>query len=107
MPAELLLEGIDPIEQIREQRRQALLATASTMTFRQCATAYIASHVASWRSEIHRRHGSSSLDTYVYPVLGALPVQAIDVGLVMKVLDPIWREKPETADRVRGRIESS
>ena len=101
----LLLEGIDPIERIREQRCQALLATASTMTFRQCATAYIASHEASWRSEIHRRQWLRSLDRYVYPVLGDLPVQAIDVGLIMQVLDPIWQEKPETADRVRGRID--
>jgi hypothetical protein len=46
------------------------------------------------------------LKTYVYPVLGALPVQAVDVGLVMKAVEPIWTVKPETASRVRGRIES-
>jgi integrase len=46
------------------------------------------------------------LGTYVYPVFGALPVQAVDVGLIMKALEPIWTEKPETAGRVRGRIES-
>jgi hypothetical protein len=46
------------------------------------------------------------LETYVYPVFGKVPVAAIDVGLVMRVLEPIWTAKPETASRVRGRIES-
>src|ERR1044071_559014 len=49
---------------------------------------------------------SGSLSKYVYPALGALPVQAIDVALVMKAIEPIWTEKPETAGRLRGRIES-
>ena len=44
--------------------------------------------------------------TYAYPVIGDLPVQAVDVGLVMKILEPIWQTKPETASRVRGRIET-
>ena len=48
----------------------------------------------------------ATLATYAYPVLGALPVQAVDTGLVLKVLEPIWTAKPETASRVRGRIES-
>ena len=47
-----------------------------------------------------------SFPTYVYPIAGELPVQAIDVGLVLKVLEPIWTTRPETASRVRGRIES-
>ena len=48
----------------------------------------------------------ATLSTYAYPVIGALPVQAVDTGLVLKVLEPIWTTKPETAGRVRGRIES-
>src|SRR6202140_5109162 len=46
-----------------------------------------------------------SLTAYAYPLIGNLPVQAVDVALVMKALEPIWTEKPETASRVRGRIE--
>ena len=101
----LLLAGTDPIERGRAQKRQIALAAASTMTFKQCAMAYVEAHEVSWRSERHRHQWRHSLETYVYPLLGALPVQAVDVGLVLKVLGPIWQSKPETASRVRGRIE--
>src|SRR5262249_54106476 len=48
----------------------------------------------------------STLSTYAYPELGNLPVALIDTGLVVRVLQPIWTSKPETANRVRGRIEA-
>jgi integrase len=76
------------------------------MTFRQCAEAYIAAHEMAWKNPKHAAQWPSTLGAYVYPVFGDLPVQAIDVGLVMKVIERIWIEKPETASRVRGRIES-
>ncbi len=63
-------------------------------------------HRASWKNPVHARQWPATLESYVYPVLGALPVQAVDAGLVMQVLEPIWAAKPETASRVRGRIES-
>jgi integrase len=102
----MLLAGTDPIEHERARRMQALLATAATMTFRECGEAYIRAHEASWRNPKHRQQWPNTLSTYVYPVIGSLPVQAIDVGLVTKILEPIWQEKPETASRVRGRIET-
>jgi integrase len=61
---------------------------------------------AGWRNAKHRQQWENTLATYVYPTLGELPVSAIDTGLVVQVLDPIWTEKPETASRVRGRIEA-
>jgi integrase len=64
------------------------LDAAKAITFRECAETYM------------------TLSTYAYPVIGALPVQAVDTGLVLKVLEPIWTVKPETAGRVRQRIES-
>jgi integrase len=76
------------------------------MTFRQCAEAYMAAHEASWKNAKHRGQWVSSLIHYAYPVFGGLPVQAVDIGLVMKVLDPIWQSKTETASRLRGRIET-
>jgi integrase len=97
---------IDPIETRKAQRNQARIDAAKAMTFRQCAEAYVASHQAGWRNAKHRAQWASTLATYVYPVFGSLPAQAVDVGLVMKVLEPIWTTKPETASRVRGRIES-
>jgi integrase len=103
---QLLLEGLDPIETRKAKRVGALLAAAKTMTFQQCAEAYIAAHRAGWRNAKHAAEWPSSLEAYAYPMLGALPVQAVDVGLVMKALEPIWTVKTETASRVRGRIEA-
>jgi integrase len=102
----MLLEGIDPIEARRAERQQALLASASTMTFRECGEAYIRAHEPTWRNPKHRQQWPNTLKTYVYPTIGDLPVQSVDTGLVMKILEPIWQPKPETASRVRGRIET-
>jgi len=102
----LKLDGRDPIEERRAQRRGVKLESATAMTFKDCAVAYIAAHRAGWKNPKHAAQWPSTLETYVYPIFGSLPVQAIDVGLVMKALEPIWNEKPETASRVRGRIES-
>jgi integrase len=99
-------EGIDPIEARKTRQAERRLAEATAMTFRECAERYIEAHKAGWKNPKHAKQWPSTLETYVYPVFGALPVQAIDVGLVMKVLEPIWKTKPETAGRVRGRIES-
>jgi integrase len=102
----LRLQGIDPIEHRRAQRADQQLAAAKGITFRQCAEGYIAAHRAGWRNEKHAAQWPSTLEAYAYPVFGNLSVQAIDTGLVMKALEPIWNKKPETASRVRGRIES-
>jgi integrase len=76
------------------------------MTFEQCARSFIASHELGWKSDKTRRQWRTTLNTYVYPVLGALPVQAIDTGLVLKVLEPVWTQKPTMASHVRANIES-
>ena len=55
---------------------------------------------------MHSANVNTTLATYAYPVLGSLPVAAVDTGLVMRVLEPIWSTKPETASRVRGQIKS-
>ncbi len=99
-------EGIDPISRRQAERASRRLASARLMTFRQCAEAYIRSHGAAWRNIKHAGQWSSTLQSYVYPVFGELPVQAVDTALVMTVLEPIWAAKPETASRVRGRIEA-
>jgi integrase len=75
------------------------------ITFEQCAKAYVASHEAGWKNDKHRAQWHSTLKTYVYPVIGQLPVKAVDTSHVMQILEPIWTSKPETASRVRGRIE--
>lgn len=101
---------IDPIEH-RDQQRVALKRAeaeerAKLVTFDECRDAYIASHRAAWRNAKHASQWTNTLKTYVTPVFGTLPVQAVETGLVCKVLEPIWSTKPETASRVRGRIEA-
>ena len=99
-------EGIDPIKQRRAQRAQEQLEAAKAITFKECATSYIKSHRAGWKHPKHAQQWESSLETYVYPVIGNLPVGAVDTALVMKILEPPWSTKTETMSRVRGRIES-
>jgi integrase len=98
-------EGIDPIEARRATRSKARLDAAKAMTFQQCADAYIAAHRAGWRNSKHVGQWAATLTTYAGPVIGALPVAAVDTALVMKVIEPLWATKPETASRLRGRIE--
>lgn len=102
----LLLDGIDPIEARRASEAAKRADSAKIMTFDECAKAYIKAHRASWRNAKHADQWTNSLQTYAGPVFGSLPVAAVDTALVMKCLDPIWREKAETASRLRGRIES-
>jgi len=99
-------EGIDPIDARRAARRHAALDAAMTMTFSQCSQAFLASHRAGWRNAKHAAQWAATLTTYAWPTIGNLPVQAIDTSLVLKVLEPIWTSKPETASRVRGRLEA-
>ena len=102
----LRLEGKDPIEERKADRFAAKLEAAKAVTFRECAEAYIAAHEVGWRNAKHAAQWPSTLKAYVYPHFGGLPVQSIDVGLVIKALQPIWTTKPETGSRVRGRIEA-
>jgi integrase len=99
------LQGIDPIDHRNGVRAAARLDAAKAITFDECRGAYIAAHKAGWRNAKHRAQWANTLATYVSPVFGKLPVQTVDVALVMKVLEPIWSTKPETASRLRGRIE--
>ena len=79
---------------------------AKAITFRECAEQYITAHRTGWRNAQHAKQWPDTLAAYVYPLLGDLPVQSIDMALVLRVLQPIWTDKPVTASRVRGRIES-
>jgi len=100
------LDGRDPIEERKAARMAARLDAARAMTFKACAEAYIKAHRAGWRNDKHAAQWPATLGAYVYPILGNLPVQAVDTGLVIKAVEPLWTGKTETASRVRGRIES-
>jgi len=99
-------EGIDPIEARRAERASVALEAARVMTFDQCRDAFIAAKQAGWRNVKHASQWRNTLTTYVTPVFGKVSVGAIDTALVTKALQPLWTRKPETARRVRGRIEA-
>jgi integrase len=104
--ARLRLEGIDPIEAKRARRAQAAAEAARAATFWEVAEAYIENHKAGWRNEKHAAQWLATLTAYAKPVAGALAISAIDTGVITKILQPIWATKPETAARLRGRIEA-
>ena len=97
----LKVDGRDPIEE-RNGRRAALAAeTASQMTFRECALGYISAHQHGWKSAKHSLQWAATLETYAFPIIGALPVGAIDRAHVMKILEPLWLTRTETASRLQ------
>lgn len=102
----LLAQGIDLIENKQEQQLQKTLLSARKITFADCAIKYIESQRSGWKNPKHAAQWESTISTYANPVLGELAVADIDLGLVLRVLEPIWNTKNETASRVRGRIES-
>ena len=97
--------GKDPLEV-----RNALVVAnkaeqLSNLDFDRCAAEYIKSHKDAWKNEKHKKQWETSLSTYVSPHLGRLYVRRIDTPLVLKVLQPIWKTKTETASRIRERME--
>jgi integrase len=95
-------DGRDPLAEKAAQ----VAETAKAVTFREAAEQYVDAHRASWRSEKHAHQWPTSLATYAHPIIGDRPLAAIDTADVLKVLTPIWTSKPETAARVRSRVES-
>ncbi|WP_158885157.1 integrase arm-type DNA-binding domain-containing protein [Rhodanobacter sp. L36] len=102
---ELLVDKIDPIAD-RDRKQQAKrVAEAHVMAFGVCCEKYIDAHRAGWRNDKHAAQWSATLVTYCAPIW-KLDVAKIDTALVMECIEPIWTTKPETASRVRGRMES-
>lgn len=97
--------GIDPIDYRRQQVLARRLENAKSITFKECALSFIDSHKAAWKNPKHEMYWRNTLSTYAYPIIGALPVQNVDTPLIIKVIEPIWYTKTETASRVRQRIE--
>ena len=102
--------GIDPLEERQREAAEARAAVRAAkvagITFKAVAEAYITSNEGSWRNAKHRQQWSNTLASYVYPVIGDLPVAEVATAHVLKIVEPIWKTKAETASRVRGRIET-
>lgn len=101
---QLLIQGIDPIA--HKKANQHKTANANTWTFDRCAEEFIKAKSHEWTNEKHTEQWRATIRQFCSPVLGSLPVNQINTGLVMQVIEPIWYEKTETASRVRGRIEN-
>lgn len=102
----LLTQGIDPLEQRQADRTTAAKPVEQVVTFMDAAERYIAQNEAGWRNPKHRQQWRNTIATYVAPVIGAMPVADVATKNVLQVLTPIWTTKPETATRVRGRVEA-
>lgn len=98
--------GVDPIAE-RAAARSALAAQrGAEMTFDDCARRFIEAKAAEWRNDKHRKQWAATLETYASPIIGKLAVRDVSLAHVVKILEPVWTTKTETASRVRGRIES-
>jgi len=102
--------GTDPLEERQRMAAEAEAAAQAAkiagIAFRAVAEAYIAANEDGWRNPKHRQQWRNTLNTYVYPVIGDLPVAEVATAHVLQIIEPIWREKAETASRGRGRIET-
>ena len=113
-----LADGLDPVVIRRADRAARQANAAKTMTFAEATRHFLEQHSSKWESLKHGSQWENPLRTYAEPVIGALPIADIDVPLVLKVLDhpvqaertypagPLWIARPETANRLRGRIEA-
>ncbi len=97
----LVAAGVDPIE----ARREAGKPEAGKPTFGECADKFVEAKSAEWRNDKHRAQWKMTLEKYAAP-LRPRPVDEIDTAAVLPVLRPLWQTRPETASRLRGRIES-
>ncbi len=102
--------GTDPLAERQREAAEALASSQAAqvagVTFKAVAETYIGANEASWRNDKHRQQWRNTLASYVYPVMGELPVTDIATAHVLTILEPIWQDKPETAARIRGRIET-
>ena len=102
----LVTLGTDPIEERKQIQKSKAIEQARYVTFKDVAEACIEAKSHEWRNAKHAQQWQNSLKQYAYPVLGELSLSDITTDLVLKVVEPIWISKTETASRVRQRIET-
>lgn len=99
-------QGIDPVQERKAARSALIQSQVGRVTWAEVVEEYLTLHEDAFRSEKHRKQWRATLDTYVAPVLAAMPAAEITVDDVKSVLQPIWATKTETASRLRGRVEA-
>jgi integrase len=107
-----LADGIDPAEARKVEQEHRALAAARNKTFRECAETYFNGNSDQWSNVKHRAQFLSTLKQYAFPIIGEVAVADVDTGLVLRVFEQpmegttFWKARPETASRVRQRIET-
>lgn len=101
-----LQNGVDPIEARKQAVVAARAATAKSVQFKEFAESVVDAQETGWKNAKHRQQWRNTLKTHVYPKLGHRTVASITTDDVLSVLQPIWTATPETASRIRGRIET-
>jgi integrase len=96
-----LADGIDPLT----EKRRVIAERARDVTFRQATDQYLALHSDSWRNAKHRLQWITTLERLAFPFIGDLPVAVVEPGHVHRVIETAWQRTPETAARLRQRIE--
>lgn len=99
-------QGIDPLTDKQTHQRAVRVAHDNMMTFGECADKYVDAQEPGWSNPKHVAQWRSTLKNIAGPVFGHLPIDQVDTALVLRCLEPIWNKKTETANRLRGRIES-
>lgn len=100
-----LRSGIDPLTEKRAHLSKVRADSAKYITFDECAKQFIESKRAGWRNAKHAQQWENTLSSYASPIIGSLCVSQIESIHVLKVIEPIWTKKTETASRLRSRIE--
>ena len=102
---QLLADGIDPIKHRLDAQDFAIKEARERLTFKAATDEFLRLHAKGWRNDKHRKQWRSSLAEHAFPKLGERAVAIIDTAMVNDAVAPIWTKTPETARRVRGRIE--
>lgn len=106
--AKIKLEaGIDPIAERKAAQAALMAAQARNITFEQAFERYAAEKVKEFSTDKYRKQWRRAVEQYALPSIGQRPIDAIDLHDVLKVLEPIWSEKTETASKLRQKIEGT
>jgi len=98
--------GVDPIQERKTARSALIVEMSKALTFSECAKQYIEAHESGWRNAKHAQQWRTTIERYASPVIGRMLVRDVALPHILKVLEPIWHKKTETASRLRGRLES-
>lgn len=103
---EQIHQGIDPVARRKAAGEALRLAQAKQMTFEQAARKWFATMEPQWRGNKRRFNAMRRLENHAFPLLGRMPVDAIELPHVRHVLEPLWQEKTETAQKLRLSMEA-